>query len=194
MLNIEEIFSESRAFSELEDYLITSVDEGKLLLKLHDLHTLYVQRFWALAVNKPVHNGRLKDKLLSHFPDAQAQSAGKYTALIFQDGLCDILRYALEKRDCIADAEVLLKAAKIIRNYIFGYEGFTFNGSFPSKCQEESVPPSLKLFVSMLINGRNLKNQDTRDSQSCLTISQLMMYNSKKTVPDPSTHTRHTHA
>ena len=83
--------------------------------------------------------------------------------------------------------------------------GFHFNGSFPPGCQQESVPTNLKYLVSMLLNGPNLRDQDSADSgtgswfnslnatdsQTCLTISQTIVFNCKKrgsTVANKSRH------
>ena len=75
---------------------------------------------------------------------------------------------------------ILTKAAKIIRRDIFHFHSFHFNGSFPPGCQQESVPVNLKYLVSMLLNGPNTKDQDSADSQACLTLSQMILFNCKK--------------
>ena len=90
-----------------------------------------------------------------------------------------------------SDAILLSKAAKIFREDIFNMDGFHFNGSFPPGCQQESVPTNLKYLVSMLLNGPNLRDQDSTDSQTCLTISQTIVFNCKKrgsTVANKSRH------
>jgi len=50
---------------------------------------------------------------------------------------------ALKQRDFSEDALILAKAAMIILNDAFRHECFKFNGNFPSKCQENSIPSSL---------------------------------------------------
>ena len=82
---------------------------------------------------------------------------------------------------------ILTKAAKIIRRDIFHFHSFHFNGSFPPVCQQESVPANLKYLVSMLLNGPNIKDQD---SQACLTLSQMTLFNCKKrsTIASESRH------
>ena len=62
--------------------------------------------------------------------------------------------------DYESDAMILTKATKIIRR------DFHFNGSIPPGCQQESVPVNLKYLVSMLLNGSNIKDQDSTDSQA----------------------------
>ena len=52
-----------------------------------------------------------------------------------------------------------------------------FDGNFPYDCQKDSVPYSLKLLISMILYGPSV---DCIDTQSCLTISQLLLFNFKK--------------
>ena len=60
---------------------------------------------------------------------------------------------------------------------MFDLEGFKFSGTFPESCQMDSVPESLKTLVTMILFGPAYKK---KDSQACLSISQLLFFNSKK--------------
>ena len=80
----------------------------------------------------------------------------------------------------------------IIRKDIFIHDGIKFTGSFPTKCQEKSMPSSLKSLISLIYNGPNLKNQDKNESQPFLTIGQMIIYNTKKRLSDSHVKTRHT--
>ena len=91
-----------------------------------------------------------------------------------------MLKEALKKRYFLEDAMTLAKAATIVRNYIFNHQAFKFAGCFPPECQEDSLPSSLKSLISLIFSGPNLKDQDKRGSQTCLTIGQLIFYNIKK--------------
>ena len=51
---------------------------------------------------------------------------------------------ALKKRDP-EDVAILDKAATIDRNDISNHDHFTFTGSFPSDCQEDSLPSNLEI-------------------------------------------------
>ena len=62
---------------------------------------------------------------------------------------------------------------KLMKKEVFKWNSFNFSGSFSSNCQENSVSPTLKMFVSMLLNGHNIRNQGSAECQSCLTIAQL---------------------
>ena len=78
------------------------------------------------------------------------------------------------------DAAILAKAAKIVRNEISQRTGFHFDASFPASCQEQSVPSTLKMLDAMLLNGPDVKQQESNDSLACLTISQTILFNFKK--------------
>ncbi|KAJ8353418.1 hypothetical protein SKAU_G00209850 [Synaphobranchus kaupii] len=184
--------NESRAFIELINYIEKSVDSGVLLFKLSEIHSLYVSRLGELGIKKLVNKTRLKDHLLEHLPEARAQCDGKNTLLIFKEGLKNMLKEALNKRNFDKDALILAKAAKIIRNDIINHSGFQFTGSFPEKCQENALPSSLKSLVSMVLNGSNIKHQEKCDSQACLTIGQCIVYHTKKRASSTAMKTRHT--
>ena len=51
-----------------------------------------------------------------------------------------MLKEALKKRVFTEDAQILAKAASIIRKDIFNHDAFKFEGSFPENCQETSLP------------------------------------------------------
>ena len=81
------------------------------------------------------------------------------------------------------DVLILTKAAEVIRNDIFNHEHFEFSGSFSLNCQENSLPSSLKTLISLIFNVSNMKNQERQESQACLSIGQLIIYNTKKSSP-----------
>ena len=78
-----------------------------------------------------------------------------------------MLKEALKKRDFSEDTTIL---AMIIRNDTFNHQCFKFDGFFPSKCQQNSLPSSLKYLISLIYNGSNLKDQDKQESQACLCL------------------------
>ena len=73
--------------------------------------------------------------------------------------------------------EQMMKPAKIVREDILNSDVMQFNGSFGANCQQQSVPTNVKYLVSMLLNGCTIKDQD---SQSCLSISQTIVFNCKR--------------
>ena len=76
------------------------------------------------------------------------------------------------------EALVLTKAAK---NEIKSLDGlhlfFLTDGTFPSGCQQQSVPTIFQTRVSMMLNGADLKDQEFAESQTSLTISRTILFN-----------------
>ena len=188
----DEKLNESRVFVELTSYIEKAVDSGTLLFLLSDVHSMYVNRLADFGINKQINKTRLKVSVLEKFPEAQEQHDGKNTVIVFEEGMKNMLREALKKRDFSEDVAILAKAATIVRKDIFNHDHFTFTGSFPPKCQEDSLPSSLKSLVSLIFNGPDLKDQDRHDSQACLTISQLILYSVKKRPSKLDVKPRHT--
>ena len=86
----------------------------------------------------------------------------------------------MKKHNCEEEAFNLVNVVKCICNDVFQTPGFSFTGEFTSECQLKSVPPSLMCLVSMLLNGPNIESQDFEESEACLTIAQLIIFNMKK--------------
>ena len=74
--------------------------------------------------------------------------------------------------DYEGDALLLAKATRIVRKDNVSHNRFHFDGKFGSSCQQESVPSTLKAIVSMLLNGTDLKDQDSTDSQDSLQLQE----------------------
>ena len=184
--SLNEMMNESRAFVELTTYIETSVEEGKMLFKLSELHSMYEARLGDLGILKQINKTRLKTSLLDHFSDAQEQHDGKHVVIVFKEAMHSLLKDALKKRDISDDVNNLAKVASIIRKDILEYKGFSFAGCVPLQCQEKSIPTSLKSLVSMIINGLNLKDQNHCESPACLTVCQTIIFNIKKRPSESS--------
>ena len=160
--------------------LIThSIENGTFCFKFSVLRQIYENRLHDLGIDiKEVNKGRFKQQVLEYFPNAQEQNDGKNTILIFEQGMQQMFKRSIQESDYQEDALILMKAAKIVRNEIFTSSWFNFNGEFPSGCQQESVPTSLKILVNMLLRGGDILDQASTDSQACLTILIAFMFNS----------------
>ena len=171
----------ARALVELFTYIENCVEEGTFYFNFSALHQLYEERLQCLGVDKEINRTRFKEQLSSSIlPRAQEQSDGKHKILAFDLGM-QKMKQALAC-DYEGDAQLLAKAAKIVRRDIVLHNGFKFE----SGCQKESVPSTLKTLVSMLLNGANLKHQDSIYSQASLTISQSILFNFKKCASSSS--------
>jgi hypothetical protein len=175
----QEKMMKARALVELVTHIENSVEEGTFFFKVSELHRLYENRLRDLGMDKETNRTRFKENIIGYFPEAQEQSDGKHKVLVFPEGMQQMLKQAMAC-DHEGDVLVLAKAAKIVRKEITNFEGFHFDGTFPSNCQHQSVPSNLKTLVSMLLNGADLKDQDSTDSQASITISQTTLFNYKK--------------
>ena len=183
------------AFAEL----VSFIEEARIddlvirIFKLSDLANLYSNRLKQLGtlLSGHVHSTKLKNRLLSYFPDMEAHMQGREIVLVFNKDLGAALGKACE-HDADSDAVHLAKAAMIVRRDLFAMKR-KLNGSFDTQCQEESVPVSLKVLVNMVLNGPNIKSQSGSSSiyQPALTISQLLFYKSSKRFKEDTDIVRH---
>ena len=178
-LPTREALIEARALLELQCYIKESLEEGQHIFKLADLQKLYSARLEQYGINQYIHSTRLKKLILQDFPEAQEQSDGKYTIIIFPEGMRTLLKEAMKTRDQSWKAKILIQAAKIVREEALHEERRSFDGSFSTKCQESYVTPALKHLVSLILNGVNISDE-LDDSQANLTIGQLLIFNMRK--------------
>ena len=186
----DEKVNESRAFVELKEYITDAVSNDTHFFVMSELHSMYENRLKDFGNTNSINRFRLKNRLFEAFPEASEQSDGRHNVIVFQKGMAALLKETLKERDFSDDALTLARAAKIVRQDIFSHRGFSFSGTFLQECQETSVPASLKTLVSMILNGVNLKEQQHIESQPCLTISQTILFNSKKRSTSFERHTR----
>ena len=105
-----------------------------------------------------------------------------------------MIKYVLSSQQLESDDLILSKAAIMVRQQIPNRQGFKFNGQFSSRYQQESVPPQLLDLISMELNGTSIQDQESEVSQACLTITQLILFHSKKRKNSSETKTvRHSH-
>ena len=127
-----------------------------------------------LGIKKAINKTRLKVRLLEHFPEALEQFDDRNTVIVFKKGMENMMKEALKKCDFSEDAMTLAKAATIVRNDIFNHQAFKFAGCFPPECQKDSLSSSVKSFIPLIFSAPYLKDQDKRESQTCLTIGQFI--------------------
>ncbi|CAG2228693.1 unnamed protein product [Mytilus edulis] len=98
-------------------------------------------------VSSRVNSSRLKDRIVSNFPDLDAYKQGRENILAFKDDIGPAL-----KRVCLEDFDNeyvnISKAATFVRKDIFASNS-EFKGTFPKGCQEASsysnLPPAVLL-------------------------------------------------
>lgn len=140
------------------------------------LYTAQLEQLGVKQQNR-LNSTRLKDRILSHFPDLSAHREGRDILLAFSSDVGSALLKACEA-DYDDDAICLARAAKIVRRDMFKLQSI-FTGSFDKDCQVRSVPNSLLALVSMILNGPSIKFQGVDGwSQATVSIAQLLQFNS----------------
>lgn len=132
-------------------------------------------------ISSDIHTTRLKERLLAVFPDLGAHNQGRDVLLVFNSDIGEAIRRACDQ-DSDYDALHLSKAAKLIRDDIFKLQQ-SFRGTFPPRCQDDSIPASLMTIVNLILEGPSIKKESAKDKvvkRACLTISQLVAFNSVK--------------
>lgn len=120
----EEKIKESQAFVELTENIKDCTIDDKLIFQLSELHSLYTSRLQTLGVVKQINKMRLKNSILETFPEAQDQSDGKNTLIVFKKAMQQLLKDAeqVQQRDFSEDATILTKASVVIRKDLFDHE------------------------------------------------------------------------
>ena len=124
------------AFAELASYIedVRTDTEVAPIFKLTDLVCLYATRLKQF-VNKEescIHSTKLKERLLSYFPDMQAHKQGRNVVLIANHDIGQALQKACH-HDADNDAVHLARVAKIVRRDMFKAKQ-NFDGSFGQTC------------------------------------------------------------
>ncbi len=164
------------------------------VFKLMDLVNLYRTRLEQLGTHETgrIHSTKLKNRILSYFPDMNAHIQGRDVVLICNKDVGAALKKACE-HDTDNDAVHLARAAKIVRKKDMLKMKNEFSGSFDAHSQEKSEPVSLLELVSMVLNGTNITTQLSSASmpQPAITLSQLLMYNCSTHQSKAATTARH---
>ena len=171
------------AFSELVTYIeemVTHSSDKKFVFKLSDLIKLYSQSLETLGITlqNKIHSTRLKNCILSQFPDMNCFPDEREVIMAFNDDIGQVLSSSVST-NYDNEGYILAEAAKIVRRDMLKTTQQPFSGGFAENCQEHYVPSSLKAMVTMILRGSNIDRVDNPYfNQATLTISQLMIFNS----------------
>ena len=181
----------ARAFIELASYIETEVENGTFIYKLSKLHENYVERLNEFDVVCSINRTRLKEQLLRHFKEdgLQEQLVASSVILAFPKGIQQLLKDSLFIHDYDEEAMMFAKVSKLCRDELFKINT-NFSGTFENGCQEQ-IAPNTRMLLSMILYGPNLSNL-AKDSQACLTLTQLLVHNCKKNFNSKSDHQKHT--
>ena len=145
------------------------------------------------ATPASVNTTRLKERILAVFPDLTDHNQGKETILALKHEIGDALKRAKEND---SEAWHLAKAAMIIRRDV-SHTRNAFNGTFSAECQADSIPASLRVLVDMILKGATVDKEPVVDrdpNQACLTIAQLIVFNSVQRERSTASKCRHIRA
>ena len=115
-------------------HIENSVADGTYYFQFAELQQLYEHRLQELGVTIEVNKPQFKERNLSYFPEAQAETDRKNTVLVFPQGMQRLITTALNSH-YEADASILAKAVNICQEDIFESERFHFEGTFHPKRQ-----------------------------------------------------------
>ena len=166
---------EELAFAELIGYIEECLEhEVPGVLTLSELVKFYQCKLEEVGAESGKTNAtRLKERVLEAVPDLTAHPEGREVILASRHDIGGILTEA-KRRD--SDAWCLARAAHIVRKDILKVDN-CFNGKFSPECQKNSIPASLLSLVGMLIKGPTTKI-DPSNNQACVSVSQLIVFNS----------------
>jgi hypothetical protein len=165
---------EELAFVELIAYIEDILEVETAVLTLSELVRFYQYKLKELEADcGKVNSTRLKERVLKAFHGLTAHAEGRETNLVSRHVIGGILT---EVKNEDSDAYCLARAAHIVRKDLLNVKN-SFNGTFQEECQKHSIPASLLTLIGMLIKGPSTKS-DPSDSQSCISIAQLVVFNS----------------
>ena len=151
--------SEARAFGELIRYIENEFENGVYLYRLDDLYPFYVNWINELGIEKVADKTRL-NQITDYFDDSLLeQSTGKKKIFIYSEEMKKCLKEHLEFSDYESDSFILARTAKLTWRCVFQTDGFLWNGTFLTNFHEHSIPFFLKLFISMILSGIDIKGQ-----------------------------------
>ena len=178
------IDKEELAFSELVAFIDESLEvEEPAVLKLSDLVKFYSSKLSELGGEHPdrINATRLKNRVLTAFPDLTTHTQGREVLLVLSHEIGNVL-FEAKNRD--SEAFCIAKAAMIVRREILQVKN-TFNGTFATNSQTSAVPATLKTLLDVIMRGPTVK-RDSAESQACLTVAQLLVFNTISRFRDKS--------
>ena len=125
----------ARVFAELVLFIEYSIENEIYIFKFSEIHNLTARQLHDFGVDQSVHKTRLKQKILNQFPgNVQEQTDGKNGVIIFNEGMKNIIKQALELRDYDNEAMMMIKLVKVIANELSSHEITKFNGIIKIHC------------------------------------------------------------
>ncbi len=170
-------------------HVLTYIEEQERLGNYHHKLSHLIKIYGEIAGSEDrIHSTRFKEKLLASKPDMEEHKSGKEIILSFNKGIGKELNNAQNKED---DGEILLKAAKIIRDDMFD-KNYEFSGSLDD-AQYDQLPRSLITLLEMILTGSSTPSKSEETLPAVSTLTQLIIFNAVKKRRKTSQFTRHNH-
>lgn len=144
---------------------------------LRDIASMYEKYLRQRNFDFKVHSTRLKDRIVAACPYLEANgSQGKEIIFSFKRDVDEAIRRLSSAS--INDDEMgdLRRAAKILRRDMLNH-GPTLWQDMSVESQEKSSPKSLKVFLQLLLDGRQSDETEQHTDREVLTLSQLVQFN-----------------
>eukprot|EP00745_Piridium_sociabile_P034702 TRINITY_DN5991_c0_g1_i12.p2 TRINITY_DN5991_c0_g1~~TRINITY_DN5991_c0_g1_i12.p2 ORF type:complete len:424 (-),score=75.51 TRINITY_DN5991_c0_g1_i12:2994-4265(-) len=137
---------------------------------------MMTERLEQHGIQKTVNRTRLKETVLEHFPNwTEEKGIRDRVFIICSKAARKIISNATQTPD--EEARTLLMAASILRKAVLDHDtAFRFDGSFPSGCEESSVPQRMKYFFRQLLAVPK-SSPEQENSRKILSVSQVAMLN-----------------
>ena len=152
VLSIETSFAQAIADrTKINADIVCPTHLRKQILTVAALDNLDHKRLEQHGIHKTVNRTRLKETVLKHFPDMTEEKGHRERVFIVcSKAARKIISDAIQTPD--EEEHTLLMAASILRKAVMDHNTpFSFDGSFPSGCEESSVPHSV-LSISSVIS------------------------------------------
>ena len=181
----------AHVLNELIDHIEGYRDSGESLL-MADMTTLYNKRIAALGFSTiRCNTTRLREDIERLLPDIKSIRTNRGWSLVFDD---DLSKAVLDmKGNNSTDVSIIFKAAKILRKEYLNIQQ-DFTGSFATTSESSSIPPILKSFLHMLLDGSGIDQPAPGPDKSKVTasIGQQIIFNSvRRRSKNPGSVPRH---
>ena len=148
---------------ELTDFIEQSCDSGEPVA-MADLTALYDKRIAALGFpHIKINATRLRQDIERLIPDITSVWRNHCWSLVYDDDLSTAVAHMEDNTS--TDVSVILKTAKILRGECQPIKQ-AFTRSFSNKCEVDSIPPMLRSFLHMLLDGSGINQPPPQPKMS----------------------------
>ena len=168
--------TEAMVYAELIDYVESGVKEGIFIYKLSELHLLFEDRMRILGSEKKINKSRLKTKLIDTFVRSNLTENMYFWFSMMVYG---VFGKKLQFLDFDSEAVAITRVCIPSEKKYLKKTSLAFLVFFP-KIVKKCPCRRVSSLVCLLLYGPNIKNKNLLYSHACLSICQLILFNSKE--------------